>query len=420
MSTFLKSLVTLFLVYSISQISSYSQSAVNEHSIKFQNNQIATLVGEDGVIMKTTDAGITWADQTSGVTNALLGNVNIDNNTSLAVGENGIIVKTTDSGNSWNVISSGVTDHLRDIETISSTELVAIGDNGTIIRTTDAGNTWEKLTVPSVSNLNDIVKLNLNILYTVGDNSTVLRSDDAGITWTLIPFSSGSFYNFKSIGGQDESNLILIGDGYTIIRTTNQGNTWLGIGTNPGTTNLHGVLFFSANEAVIVGDDGFMLNTTDGGLSWSASTMQIANVPRDLMAVSFSSATDGITVGENGVHYYTIDGGKTWTDMTPTTKALTPVSKYAIKEVLNQNYPNPFNPSTVISYSLPNDANVTLKVYDMTGREVSNLVNSFQKAGSYNTTFNASSLSSGVYFYKLTVASGINHTEKTMRMILTK
>ncbi len=72
---------------------------------------------------------------------------------------------------------------------------------------------------------------------------------------------------------------------------------------------------------------------------------------------------------------------------------------------LNQNYPNPFNPSTVISYDLPVKGDVTLKIYDVLGREVATLVNEKQNAGSYKVTFNASKLSSGVYFYQLQAGS---------------
>lgn len=68
---------------------------------------------------------------------------------------------------------------------------------------------------------------------------------------------------------------------------------------------------------------------------------------------------------------------------------------------LNQNYPNPFNPSTTIKYQLPKDGMVTLKVYDILGAELATLVNEEKLAGKYEANFNASSLASGVYLYKL-------------------
>jgi hypothetical protein len=68
---------------------------------------------------------------------------------------------------------------------------------------------------------------------------------------------------------------------------------------------------------------------------------------------------------------------------------------------LNQNYPNPFNPSSVIKYQIPAEGLVSLKVYDILGREVAALVNEFKPAGSYEASFDGSALSSGVYFYRL-------------------
>jgi hypothetical protein len=68
---------------------------------------------------------------------------------------------------------------------------------------------------------------------------------------------------------------------------------------------------------------------------------------------------------------------------------------------LSQNYPNPFNPVTMIKFALPKASFVKLKVYDILGREVANLVNDFKSAGTYIVDFDASALSSGVYFYRL-------------------
>jgi len=68
---------------------------------------------------------------------------------------------------------------------------------------------------------------------------------------------------------------------------------------------------------------------------------------------------------------------------------------------LSQNYPNPFNPSTVIRYSLIENGHTSLKIYDIAGKEVANLVNENQNAGRFEVTFNGSNFASGVYFYKI-------------------
>ncbi|MCW9097270.1 MAG: T9SS type A sorting domain-containing protein [Ignavibacteriaceae bacterium] len=83
---------------------------------------------------------------------------------------------------------------------------------------------------------------------------------------------------------------------------------------------------------------------------------------------------------------------------------------------LSQNYPNPFNPSTKIKYSIPQSSNVVIKVFNVVGDEVSTLVNGQKQAGTYELTFNAENLPSGVYFYQLKAGDFI----QTKRMILIK
>jgi hypothetical protein len=78
---------------------------------------------------------------------------------------------------------------------------------------------------------------------------------------------------------------------------------------------------------------------------------------------------------------------------------------------LSQNYPNPFNPSTTISFSVPQNSFVTLKVYDIIGNEISTLVNESKAAGRYDVSFDASRLSSGIYFYSIS-AGNFNEVRK--------
>jgi hypothetical protein len=84
--------------------------------------------------------------------------------------------------------------------------------------------------------------------------------------------------------------------------------------------------------------------------------------------------------------------------------------------MLSQNYPNPFNPTTKISFSIPSSAFTSLKVYDILGNEVAALVNEEKSAGNYEVSFNASSLSSGTYFYRIQAGSFI----ETKKMMLLK
>ena len=104
----------------------------------------------------------------------------------------------------------------------------------------------------------------------------------------------------------------------------------------------------------------------------------------------------------------TTNGGLTFTNQE--------INETPSKYSLGQNYPNPFNSRTVVSFSLPVDSKISIKVYDLMGREIQTLVNERLQAGTYETTFDGSRLTSGVYFYRL-VTDGYSETK---RMLLIK
>jgi len=83
---------------------------------------------------------------------------------------------------------------------------------------------------------------------------------------------------------------------------------------------------------------------------------------------------------------------------------------------LRQNYPNPFNPSTTISFTLPSRSFVTLKVFDIIGREVAAIVSEEMSEGTYTRQWNASAFASGVYFYRLQAGSFV----QTKKLIVVK
>ncbi len=135
-------------------------------------------------------------------------------------------------------------------------------------------------------------------------------------------------------------------------------------------------------------------------------------IPENTSVVVFIQSSSAKTVYQSAHINYN--------DLTSVTN-VKPVSETPSEYSLAQNYPNPFNPSTKIKYYLPEVAFVKLKVYNILGKEVSSLVNKNQQAGSYEYTFNADDLPSGVYFYRLT---GVNmagkETIQTKKMTLLK
>lgn len=401
----------------------YAQPSINEHNIKFENTTTATLVGEDGVIMRTTNNGVSWFEQTSGITNVLYGNESTDGiqpseTISIAVGENGVILKTNDGGSTWVVINSGVIEHLYDVEALSSSNIIVCGGNGTILQSVDAGETWNIVQNQATENLNDICFLDLNTGFIVGDNGTTLKTVDAGQTWQMMPFPVNNG-NLNSVAFATASDIIIVGnvnvDIGILYKSNDGGLSWSAYEEQfTYGTSLNEIVFFNSTNGIIVGSNGFILKTNNAGFTWSQG--QSSSLTTDLFSVAFSDINHGISVGSNGTELYTTDGGATWRE----TISASPYGSKTLPLALKQNYPNPFNPSTVISFELPKDASVTLKVYDIAGKEVANLLNGYLTTGNHSVNFNASGLASGVYFYKLNVVSGEENTSKVMKMLLVK
>ncbi|HEY5533689.1 MAG TPA: S8 family serine peptidase [Ignavibacteria bacterium] len=136
-------------------------------------------------------------------------------------------------------------------------------------------------------------------------------------------------------------------------------------------------------------------------------------------AGEWKSRAFAIPAGTNKVHFYAKSayGNNLYIDnicQLSTITDVTPISMTIPDEYsLSQNYPNPFNPTTKINFALPKQGFVTLKIYDVLGREVRTLVNEVKSAGQYSVDFNASEFASGVYFYKLET-NGFNDVKRMM------
>lgn len=392
------------------------QTDLNQHAVKFENPSTISIVGENGLVMRTTNNGMDWTEQNTNVTNVLFG-ASIKDGISLAVGENGVIIRSVDFGNTWDVILPGTVNRLNDVD-LYGTNAVVCGDNGTIFYSGNGGQNWSTSSYTTTKRLNDVKFISSNTGFIAGELAEVLKTTDGGMTWVQLNTGFAN-QNLNAIEAIDENNICVVGDAGTIFMSNDGGNTWFGANGLMYENNINDVVFFNANTGVATGDNGLILRTEDGGYSWQPSEIAPGSETYDFQAVSFYDANIGISVGNEGKELYTVDGGITWTIDAPNLIATFTGSKQRGVSLM-QNYPNPFNPSTVINYELPYSANVTVKVYDISGKEVASLFNGFQAEGNHSVQFNASNLSSGVYFYRLNVVNGTNSITKVNKMILTK
>jgi hypothetical protein len=161
--------------------------------------------------------------------------------------------------------------------------------------------------------------------------------------------------------------------------------------------------------------EGEIFTTNDGGKTW---VRQLTDYKEGFWDVYQISPNEITVVGSGGTIL------RTNTNQITEVNDDNPKDEFRFSKFeLSQNYPNPFNPSTTIKYSIQKYSNVTLKVFDILGREVSTLVNKEQTQGNYEIEFDGSDLTSGIYFYRLQVypaVSGAGDYVETKKMILLK
>ena len=187
-----------------------------------------------------------------------------------------------------------------------------------------------------------------------------------------------------------------------LIRLSGSGGTDITIpGVGPGPTVLT-IVYDSAAGVVKAYKNGVFSNqqTQAGTLNISGSG------PYKVGGYSSSSGLNaGGLMDEFRFYRRALDTAEislTWNQQLPlVTGGITPVLNMPDQFSLSQNYPNPFNPTTTINFKVPVNGLVTLKVYDVTGKEVATLINEVKNAGTHSIEFNATDLSSGIYFYRI-------------------
>ena len=212
---------------------------------------------------------------------------------------------------------------------------------------------------------------------------------------------SGTFRCFHN-GVAGQNNIVLRGTGITDVTVT---------GIGPASTVVHYV-YDSATATIKAYKNGvFALSVTQ------AAPLNILT-GTGFKVGGYSTSTQFIgKLDEFRFYKRKLDSAEiaaTWNQNLGLPTGITPItSQVPDKYSLSQNYPNPFNPTTKINFALPKSGLVTLKIFDVLGREVAMLINEVKNAGSYSVDFNASTLSSGMYYYRLE-SNGFTDTKKMM------
>lgn len=347
------------------------------------------------------------------------------------------IYRSTNSGNSWNNFT--LTNDFWAVRTFAERSgfLFCAQNNGGVYLSTNDG--------ASFSLISTLVRT-IYTLYPVGQNllagtqaGGIYYSQNDGTTWSPTNLNNQTIYCFHG----NTNKLFAGGTGAGLYFSANAGGTWSPVAgiTQPigGITSYSKYVFAGGSTGIYV--------SSDYGDTWSQTSFPypyvnalasygsnvFAGTEKNGFFISSDNGTTWININKNlgpriSVSRIFIRGNDLYGATYTSSIVRAPLSTFiGINQIstelpddfsLKQNYPNPFNPNTIINFSLKSSGFISLKVYDIRGTEIAELVNQKMNAGTFSFTFDASNynLSSGVYFYKLKAGE----FENVKRMVLVK
>ncbi len=432
--TKLVSTLALFLIFvsnSFSQgwtVQTVSVGGADLKALFFLNSLTGYCVGQSGTIIKTTNGGTNWVNQTSGTSETLNDVYFLDVSTGYVVGNapfpsgDGVILKTTNGGTNWVSQSSNSSgNNLYCVHFFSSSRGIAGkefggGDTSNFVMTTNGGTNWVKVFAGPAAEIYSMDFPTSSLGYATGSQTTpnnayIVTTTNSGSNWTYGFSTTTAIQNDVSFG--NSSTGYTAGFFGTVAKTTNSGSTWFALTTGQSPSdNYYGTFFTTVSTGYVVGSKSgtsspIIIKTTNGGSNW---TEQPTGQAQYLEDVKFVDDNTGWVCGRVGLLMKTTTGGMV--------TGITNINSHAEDFDLQQNYPNPFNPETKIKFSIPAGikSNVKLTVFDVAGRQVEQLVNEQLNTGTYEYSFNGAGLTSGVYFYKLETSEFV----ETRKMMLVK
>ena len=383
----------------------------------------------------------------------------------------GQIWKTTNGGGNWVKVFDKNTIYFRTITfsdslhgyafNLGTEEFGDATDTNIVYQTSNGGVTWaanNNFFPQKPRGLCGSQTFGDSMIYAVGrvrGPAFFVRSTDAGQSWQTRDMSwfahglldvffwspdSGIAVGHTGTVNETSMGVVLFtanrGDNWTILHTTSQLGEWCWKIDFP--TRQVGYISMQRNSGAPVN----FLKTTDGGFTWQ--DRQFSDSAYYVQGIGFASETRGWIGGNNNKPtYVTTDGGDTWapqpfgvrvnrfwmindslgyavgqtaykysrTMATDVVERRSQPKDFALLEL----YPNPFNSRTTIRYTVTGGSedpamplHISIKLVDLLGREISQLVNEFHRAGAYSTIYDARGLASGIYFVRMQVSSGID------------
>ncbi len=437
-----------------------NQYSSNLNKVFFLDSLNGWIVGDYNVILSTTDGGVSWQQN---IDNSpymadyygIFGMVSNKQTLCWMAGGRSytalsVIDASSQKSENWYPQYIGFSGRLVRIFFLNASLGWATGDSGLILSTMNGGLSWNQDSSYTHAGLADIMFFDSLVGLCVGSNGLIMKSIDGGTHWKIIESTPDAVF-FKLFLQGDSVAYVAGGPNDAILKSTNRGDTWTSqvVNAHPG-IYFEDIYFINDSEGWAVGHDGVIVHTPmeRPPTPLLASPLGTTEVPRRTtfkwnpspgattyhLQVASNNALDSIGGFVNGnivfdttlvdtvakssnpfaagtIYFWHVSAANTAGTSNYSSveifatgdeiDAVNEPSGIPKEFALSQNYPNPFNPTTTISFALPSRSFVSLKVFDLLGREVSTLVSGEMQGGSYARQWNAANIASGVYFYRL-------------------
>ncbi|MBI5402232.1 MAG: T9SS type A sorting domain-containing protein [Ignavibacteriae bacterium] len=296
-----------------------ASGSMSTYSFSFINSTTGYLSATStGKVMKTTDAGLTWVQLPNLGTLTFYAVYASDTNNIITSSSSGNVYITTNAGQNWTTSNVGTTNTLYGMKFLSAQTGYVCGSSGCVRYTTNGGFNWTGTSVPTTSSIYYILPGSSDI-YAGGTVSTqeMFKSTDNGTTWTSVSYASGpSITGFNAYFGDKVGNTIFLGGTYgEMIKSTDNGTTWSTLMYRKSLANLSGDLYAQSNNGNVIacgvnlGSNDAIVNSTDGGNTWSAGNFIINSY---CSSISMLNPSTGFISGRYGMFFKTTNGGVSW------------------------------------------------------------------------------------------------------------
>ena len=311
------------------------------------------------------------------------------------------VFRSTDHGTNWkNIYKSNLVNCVH----VAGDNSIWIGlqyshEHNGIFRSTDNGESWDSV-FSDTKNFNCIATLSGGKIFS-GSYGRVYRSLDNGKTWS---YSKKGLANAKitAIAVNKAGQVFVATAGYGIFRSDDEGTTWKEVGESSGPD--YSCLLVDKNQNIYTGTQGYWVyKSTDNGDNWTLTNSGLTN-----------KYVLSLTMDKDGYLYAGTDTSGVFRSTNKVISGISDIQSSSNQPKLYQNYPNPFAHNTTISYYVSRKTQVSLVVYNLTGKKVRELINESQDKGRHSILFNADNLPDGIYYYTLSMGK-IEQSRKMIR-----